>query len=198
MRVAMMLHADFQMLEVTGPMDVFRQANQVYGGALYEPHLIGLSTGPVVCSNGTAVTATEALSDAQAPFDIVMVPGSPTGGLQRGHREFVEWLGQTGRRARKVASVSNGAWLLARAGLADHRWMTTHWNDAAPLAKAHPWVHVMSDPSCLQDGNLYSSSGVSGGIHLALALVREDLGAGVTTNIARALQGGLEVAHCGP
>ncbi|OXC77026.1 hypothetical protein BSU04_18615 [Caballeronia sordidicola] len=28
---------------------------------------------------------------------------------------------------RRLASVSNGAFLIARAGLADHRAVTTHW-----------------------------------------------------------------------
>jgi transcriptional regulator GlxA family with amidase domain len=42
MRVAMMLYAGFQMLEVSGPMDVFHEANRLCGGTLYEHHLIEL------------------------------------------------------------------------------------------------------------------------------------------------------------
>ena len=84
MRVAMMLYAGFQLLEVCGPMDVFQDANRLWGGAFYEQHLVGPSPGPVLCSNGTAVRTTECLFDVLTPFDIVVVPGSPAGRVQSG------------------------------------------------------------------------------------------------------------------
>jgi transcriptional regulator GlxA family with amidase domain len=187
MRVAMMLYAGFQLLEVSGPMDVFEEANRLCGATFYEQHVVGPSPGPVICSNGTAVGTTECLREARTPFDIVMVPGTPAFGPEREHRELVDWLSHAGRTARKLASVSNGAFLVARAGLADHRWVTTHGRDAQRLASEHPLVHVMTDLNCLKDGNLYSSDGVSAGIHLALALVEEDLGENAVRSIAGAL-----------
>lgn len=187
MRVAMMLYAGFQLLEVSGPMDVFQEANRLWGGAFYEQHLVGPSPGPVLCSNGTAVGTTECLLDVLTPFDIVVVPGSPVVGSNREHGALVDWLGDAGRSTRKLASVSNGAFLLARAGLADHRWLATHWRDAQRLAAEYPSVHVVTNPGCVKDGKLYSSGGASAGIHLALALVREDLGDDIAGSIARAL-----------
>jgi transcriptional regulator GlxA family with amidase domain len=187
MRVAMMLYAGFQLLEVSGPMDVFQEANRLCGGTFYEQHLIGPSPGPVLCSNGTAVSTTACLPDVRTPFDIIVVPGSPVASAGPEHRELVDWLSDAGRSTRRLASVSNGAFLLARAGLADHRWLTTHWRDAQRLADEFPLVRVMTDLSCLQDGNLYSSDGARAGIHLALALVKEDLGEGVVGRIAKAL-----------
>lgn len=187
MQVAMMLYAGFQMLEVSGPMDVFEEANRLCGERFYEQHLIGPAPGPVVCSNGTLVGTTECLPDALAPFDIVLVPGSPMLGAGHEHRELVDWLRGTGRGARKLACVSNGAFMLARAGLADHHWVTTHRRDAQRLASEYPLIRVMSNLRCLKDGNLYSSGGLSAGIHLALALVREDLGERMAGHIARTL-----------
>jgi transcriptional regulator GlxA family with amidase domain len=187
MRIAMMLYAGFQLLEVTGPMDVFHEANRLYGGTFYEQHLIGPSPGPVVCSNGTAVGTTECLTDARTPFDIIVVPGAPVVGAQGEHRELVDWLGNAGRDARKLASVCNGAFLLAGTGLADHRRLTTHWRDAQRLASDYPLVHVMADRICMKDGNLYSSGGVSAGIDLAMALVAEDLGEDLVRRIANVL-----------
>ncbi|RKE36495.1 DJ-1/PfpI family protein [Paraburkholderia sp. BL23I1N1] len=189
MHVAMMLYAGFRLLEVTGPMDVFHEANRLCGARLYEQHLVGPSPGPVVCSNGVAVGTTECLLDVHALFDIVVVPGSPVIGPRREHRELVDWLSDAGRRVRRLASVSNGVFLIARAGLADHRSLTTHWRDAQRLSAEYPLVHVMSNQSCLKDGNLYSSRGVSDGIHVALALVREDLGDEFARSIATSLSG---------
>ena len=187
MRVAMMLYAGFQLLEVSGPMDVFHEANRLYGGAFYEPHLVGTSPGPVVSSSGTAVGTTECLFETSTPFDVVVVPGSPAISPAREHRELVAWLSEAGPTTRRLASISNGAFLLARAGLADRRWLTTHWRDAHRLAAEYPLVHVISNPGCMKDGNLYSSGGASAGIHLALSIVREDLGESAVGTIARTL-----------
>lgn len=183
----MMLYAGFQLLEVSGPMDVFHEANRLCGSTFYEPHLIGPSRGPVLSSSGTAVGTTACLLDTRIPFDIVVVPGSPVASLAREHRELVDWLSHTGRKTQRLACISNGAFLLARAGLADRRWLTTHWRDARRLAAEYPRVHVMTNPGCLKDGNLYSSGGARAGIHLALTLVREDLGENATGTIAKAL-----------
>lgn len=188
MRVAMMLYAGFQLLEVSGPMDVFHEANRLYGRAFYEPHLVGTSRGPVVSSNGTAVGTTDCLFETTStPFDVVVVPGSPAVSQAREHRELVAWLSDAGPATRRLACISNGAFLLARAGLADRRWLTTHWRDARRLAAEYPLVHVMSNPGCLKDGNLYSSGGASAGIHLALSIVREDFGESAVGTIARTL-----------
>jgi transcriptional regulator GlxA family with amidase domain len=140
----MMVYAGFQLLEVSCPMDVFQEANRVCGAAFYEQHVVGPRPGPVMCSNGTAVGTTACLRDLQTPFDIVMVPGSPAMGSEREHRELVDWLTNAGRSARKIASVSNGAFLVARAGLANHRWLTTRERDAQRLASDYPLVHVVS------------------------------------------------------
>jgi transcriptional regulator GlxA family with amidase domain len=187
MHVAMMLYAGFRLLEVTGPMDVFNEANRLCGRTLYEQHLVGPSPGPVLCSNGVAVGTTESLLDLDTSFDIVVVPGSPVISPGREQPELVNWLSDTGRSVRRLASVSNGAFLIARAGLADHRALTTHWRDAQRLSTEYPLVHVMSDQRYLKDGNLYSSCGVSDGIRVALALVREDLGEEFARSVTQSL-----------
>ena len=187
MDVAIMLYAGFRLLEASGPMDVFQEANRQCGRIVYEQHLVGPAPGPVVCSNGTAVGTTASLADAPASFDIVVIPGSRFAGPEREHRELVNWLRETGYHARKLATVSNGAFLLARAGLADRRWLVTHPGDAQRLANEHSRVNVLAGQHCVKDGNVYSADGVNAGIRLALALVSEDLGQRVVERIAKAL-----------
>jgi transcriptional regulator GlxA family with amidase domain len=187
MHVAMMLYAGFRLLEVAGPMDVFHEANRLYGRTFYEQHLVGPCPGAVVCSNGTSVGTTDCLLDMHTAFDIVVVPGSPVIATGLEQRELVDWLSAMGRKGRRLVSVSNGAFFLARSGLADHRCLTTHRNDAHRLATEYPLVQVMSNLSYLKDGNLYSSGGVSDAIRLALGLVREDLGEGLAENIRNTL-----------
>ena len=91
------------------------------------------------------------------------------------------------RRARRVASVCSGAFLLAEAGLLDGRRVTTHWEYASRLQQGFPQVRVELDNIYLQDGNLWTSGGVTAGIDLSLAMIEEDLGHEVAQRVARVL-----------
>ncbi len=91
------------------------------------------------------------------------------------------------KRARRIASVCTGAFLLAASGLLDGRRAATHWSYCAELARRFPKVRVESDPIFVRDGSVWSSAGVTAGIDLALALVEEDLGPTVALAVARYL-----------
>jgi transcriptional regulator GlxA family with amidase domain len=63
--------------------------------------------------------------------------------------------------------------------------VTTHWACAKELARRFPDIQVDADPIWIQDGNIYTSAGVTSGMDLALALVEEDLGARVALQASR-------------
>lgn len=170
MHVAMMLYEGFRLLDVTGPMDVFHEANRLCGGVCYEQHLLGPSAEPVVCSNGVAVGTTACRRDTCLSFDIVVMPGSSISHAGCEPRELMDWLNDVGRTVRRLVSVSNGFLLIERAGLADHRTLTGHWHDMQGRAVEFSSVH-----------------GVIDGIQTALALVREDLGNEFARSIAKSL-----------
>ncbi|WP_219471838.1 helix-turn-helix domain-containing protein [Nonomuraea rhizosphaerae] len=89
-----------------------------------------------------------------------------------------------GRGARVVA-ICSGAFLLAQAGLLDHRRATTHWRMAAELAARFPRVEVEPDTLYVDLGDVATSAGTAAGIDLCLHLVRADHGAAHAERIAR-------------
>jgi transcriptional regulator GlxA family with amidase domain len=187
MRVAVPLFQGFQLLDVVGPLDVFHAANSITGEAVYEPHLVAPTAGTITCSNGATVEISTQLADAPAPFDMVIVPGAAEMRLGDEQQQISEWIRVIAPDTPRLASVCNGAFILALTGLANERRMTTHWRDARRLAEEFPAVRVNSDMICIRDGNIYSSAGKTAGIDLAMALVSEDLGEAITRDVARAL-----------
>src|SRR5690606_28590167 len=99
----------------------------------------------------------------------------------------MDWLAAAGASARRVASVCNGTFLLAAAGLLDGRRVTTHWLQAEQLARQHPAVIVDREPIFIRDGRIWTSAGVTAGMDLALALVEDDVGAQAALEVAREL-----------
>src|ERR1700678_3909471 len=98
---------------------------------------------------------------------------------------IIDWVQLRAKRARRVASVCTGAFLLAASGLLDGRRVATHWRYCDLFLSRFKKLKVERDPIFLKDGKFYTTAGVSAGIDLALALVEEDLGHSVAATIAR-------------
>jgi transcriptional regulator GlxA family with amidase domain len=86
-----------------------------------------------------------------------------------------------------VCAVCTGAFLVAQAGLADGRRLTTHWRAASTLAQRFPKVIVTPEPIFVRDDFLWSSAGFTAGLDLALALIEQDLGPQIALELARDL-----------
>ncbi|MET9511231.1 DJ-1/PfpI family protein [Streptomyces flavidovirens] len=191
-RVVIAVFPDVDLLDVTGPAEVFALANRQTGGrAGYEVRLAGPDAGPVVTSAGVRLLADLAFADVGAAVDTLLVPGAvdlhPDGPVARIDDTVVEWIRTTAPYARRIASVCVGAHLLAAAGLLDGRRATTHWSTAAQLAAEHPQVRVDADPIFVRSGRVWTGAGISTCMDLALALVAEDHGEDLALAVAREL-----------
>jgi transcriptional regulator GlxA family with amidase domain len=179
-----------QLLDVSGPVQVFASANDLVagtGGA--RPYLLR-----VVAQGGEGATASAGVTLAAGPLtqggealDTLLVAGGEGAEAAAENQVLVDWVRQRATRARRIASVCTGAFLLAAAGLLDGRRAATHWMYCARLAQRFPAVHVEPDPIFVCDGPVWTSAGVTAGIDLALALVEEDLGRSVALAVARYL-----------
>jgi transcriptional regulator GlxA family with amidase domain len=99
--------------------------------------------------------------------------------------KLIATIANAPKRARRVASVCSGAYLLAQAGLLAGKRATTHWRRAPHMARMFPDVRVEPDCIHIKDGAVWTSAGVSAGIDLALAMIVEDLGEDVAASVAR-------------
>lgn len=171
-----------QVLDVTGPLEVFANAPgydiQV---ATPSPERVLETSRGIVLANATP------LREIRGSIDTLIIAGGP--GAECGHydRLFVDWLSEAAPRARRVASICTGAFLLAEAGLLDGRQAVTHWTFCDRLAREYPAITVRPEPIYLCDGSVYTSAGITAGIDLCLRLVEEDHGHETALRIARFL-----------
>ncbi|MGW7551250.1 GlxA family transcriptional regulator [Streptomyces rimosus] len=193
-RVVIAVFPDVDLLDVTGPAEVFALANRETGGrAGYEVRLAGPVAGPVCTSAGVRLVADVGFEDVRRQVDTLVVPGAvdmgEDGPVARIDAEVVAWVKEMAPHARRVASVCVGAHVLAAAGLLDGKTATTHWSTAAQLAADHPDVTVDADPIFVRSdcGRLWTGAGISACLDLALALVAEDLGEQTALAVARQL-----------
>ena len=176
-------------LDVYGPVEVFGDANRLHGEApAYRIDVVSVHEHRLVPSHTEhPLLANRTYRELCEDVDTILVAG----GVGARHRQFapdfLEWLRERCRAARRYGSVCTGAFVLAEAGLLDGKRATTHWNWGRQLARDYPRVKVDPDPIYIRDANCYTSAGVTAGIDLALALVEEDLGSSLALEIAQML-----------
>jgi transcriptional regulator GlxA family with amidase domain len=190
--MVMLAYPGAQILDVTGPLEVFAIATRLLSVRTsrdpgYRMELVAESAGPIPMSSGLELVAQRAMRDVRGPIDTLFVAGGE--GARRAVRDpaTIDWIRRTDARARRTAAVCTGAFLLARAGLLEGRHATTHWGSCAALARSFPGVRVEPDRIYVRDGRIATSAGVTAGMDLALALLEDDLGGELARDVARQL-----------
>ncbi|WAH56986.1 helix-turn-helix domain-containing protein [Pseudomonas silvicola] len=185
--IAVLALPGVQLLDVSGPLDVFAEANRELGRDHYRLLLVACAGGPVTSSSGARLLADATTAQPLAGIDTLLVAGAPSAPAAWCSAATLGWLRQHAAQARRFGSVCTGAFALAAAGLLDGRQVTTHWAHAAALAQRYPRVTVDADAIHVRDGKLRTAAGVTAGLDLALALVEEDLGADLARRVASQL-----------
>src|SRR5437868_6843811 len=162
--------AQVQLLDVSGPLQVFATANDIVaqsGGAPpYALRVVAQGGPDVIASAGLRITA-DRLPSVGSPLDTLIIAGGDGVRTAAADRALVNWIRGRAEHARRVASVCTGAFLLAATGLLDGRRAATHWSLCAELARSFPAVRVEPDPIFVHDGSIWTSAGVTVGIDLA-------------------------------
>jgi transcriptional regulator GlxA family with amidase domain len=186
--IAILAPPGVQLLDVSGPLDVFAEANVQTGKIVYRPLVVGTEAAPIRSSSGVRLMP-DAVIGARHDEKIhtLLVAGYPDIADRAADPAIIAWLRDVTASARRYGSVCGGAFLLAAAGLLEGRRVTTHWAVAGRLAERYPSIIVDEDAIHLRDGRVRTAAGVTAGLDLALALVEEDLGREVAMKVASQL-----------
>ena len=160
-----LLYERFELLDLYGPLEMF--------GALGDAIRIltvAEAKGPVASTPGVATVARHDFRDCPA-LDLILVPGGIGTLAQLGNEAFLGFLRERVPRAELTMSVCTGSALLARAGLLDGRRATSnkmYFQLARSQGERVQWVTAAR---WVEDGPFATSSGVSAGTDMALAMI---------------------------
>jgi transcriptional regulator GlxA family with amidase domain len=177
-------------VDVMGPLEVFALASRMLeeesGRPGYETELVTNSADLVIpTSSGIEINAHKHYAQVAGEEVDTLFIAAGAGTRESGDPALLAWLREMARQTRRVCSVCTGAVLLANAGLLNGRRATTHWRHVESFARQYPAVSWDPNPIWVQDGNIYTSAGVSAGMDLALALIEEDHGSALALAVAR-------------
>ena len=191
-RVAIIAYEDFQILDVTGPLEVFGRVSRLLReqgatrGDAYRAVVAAREPGPVRCSSGFEIVASCSYRDLGGVDTLLVAGGIGTPAAQE-DAELLAFLRRRAPTARRYGAVCTGSLVLAAAGLLDGRRATTHWGWMDRLAALAPTASLEPDAIFVRDERLWTSAGVTAGMDMALAMVEEDWGRDAALMAARQL-----------
>ncbi len=164
------LYPQFELLDLYGPLEMF--------GCLapdVEIVPVAETAGPVASTPGIETVAKYDFDDCP-PLDLLLLPGGIGTLAQLANERFLEFLRKRAESAEVTMSVCSGSALLARAGLLDGRRATSnklYFQLATSQSDAVDWV---TEARWVEDGPFVTSSGVSAGTDMSLAVIEKLFG----------------------
>ena len=170
MKIGVPVYDQVDMLDVTGPFEMFDWAE-------FDVELVAEDLGlKRFRSRGFAFEVAQTFDNAPR-YDAVWVPGGDPKALARiigdPGSAYLRFLVDQARTARFMCSVCEGAMLLAAAGLLDGYSATTHWAFVNCFPQLFPKVRaVEGHPRFVRDRDRLTGGGISSGLDEALELIR--------------------------
>ncbi len=181
-RLGALLYPGFELLDTFGPLEMFGNMP----GAV-EIVTVAEQSGPVRSGQGPSAVAEHGFADCP-PLDLLLIPGGIGTRTEVENPVMLDWLRRRAPEIETVMTVCTGTALLARAGLLDGRRATTnkmffHW-----VAEQGPRVEWVRAARWVEDGRYATSSGVSAGMDMALAVIAKLAGQEVSDGLAVATE----------
>lgn len=175
------------LLDLAGPVEAFNHA-RVNGKRAYRTRYVSLDGEAIRTSCGLRILPDAKLSALSRANDLLLPGGTGVDRhFENQHLKKVIAGWHVKRHDGRLISICSGAVYLAAAGVLNGRAATTHWSRQEMVLKLFPNVHWDLNKIYILSDKILTSAGVSTGIDLALAIIRQDCGAARALDVAQEL-----------
>jgi len=186
-QIDVLLFDGLNILDVAGPVQTFSSSND-HGAIFYRIRYVSMDGDAVTTSCGLNLGVDGVATRGEHRQDLLVPGGSGVDAALKDRRIaslIADWHNQGADR--RIISVCSGALLLANAGILNGIPATTHWCRRAQVQAQFPHVAWDINRLYFSKGPILTSAGVTSGIDLALAIVRQDCGTTIALRVAREL-----------
>ena len=165
-----LLFPGFELLDVFGPLELFGHLS-----GMINLVTVAEQAGPVASAQAVRAVADHGFADAP-PFDLILIPGGIGTRAEVDNEVMLDFLRARVPKAELTMTVCTGTSLLARAGLLDGRRATTNKAVFQWVTEQGPRVEWVRAARWVEDGPFFTSSGVSAGMDMSLAVIAKLMG----------------------
>lgn len=168
--VGVVLFEGFELLDVFGPLEMYGMFADEF-----DMCIVAEKAGDVASGQGPRTVVEHRFSDGHQ-YDMLLVPGGSGTRREVNNHVILDWLRGQADNAEHVTSVCTGSALLAKTGLLDGVRATTNKMAFQWATSQGPNVLWEKQARWVEDGKFFTSSGVSAGMDMSLALMEQLLG----------------------
>jgi transcriptional regulator GlxA family with amidase domain len=159
------IYENFELLDLFGPLEMF--GNIVPGIKIVT---VAEQPGSIRSAQGPKTIAEYGFSECPR-LDLILLPGGIGTVKQLHNVAMLEFLKDRSLSAEVTMSVCSGSAILAKAGLLDGRRATSNKQFFSLATSQSDKVKWIAEARWVEDGPFATSSGVSAGIDMALAII---------------------------
>jgi putative intracellular protease/amidase len=164
-RLGVILYPDFELLDVFGPLEMFGNlTGQV------EVTMVSERAGTVRSAQGPSVVTDYGFTDCPR-LDMYLVPGGMGTRVELENEALLQFVRDRTKEVEYAMTVCTGTAILAKAGVLDGRKATTNKMLFPWVSAQGPKVEWIKEARWVEDGKFVTSSGVSAGMDMALAVI---------------------------
>lgn len=176
--LAALVFPGFETLDYFGPIEML-------GGFGNETEIFTVAKGrePVPSCHGQRIVVDKTIAEKN-DYDLLFIPGGDSALTAGQDEELVQWIREASGNAERVMAVCTGTVLLGMTGVLDGRKATTNKMDFTNTVHLAPNVNWVKEARWVEDGKFFTSSGVSAGMDMALAVMADLFGMEMADRLA--------------
>ncbi|MBV9646711.1 MAG: DJ-1/PfpI family protein [Candidatus Eremiobacteraeota bacterium] len=174
-QVAFVVGPDTVLIDVAGPWEAMVDAMVPMHLYTVAPSMDGVDLG------GIAARPDHTFANAPQP-NVIVIPAT------RNLPESIAWVKKASTRADITMSICTGAFLLAKTGLLDGQYATTHHGAYDEFERKFPKVKLVRGPRYVENRDVASAGGETSGIDLGLRVVERYFGKAAADASARNME----------
>lgn len=170
--VAILIFDDVEVLDFTGPFEVFNVAGELIQPAPFHTYTVAGKPGPITARGKLSINPHYTIENCPAPH-ILLIPGGVGTRPLLNDAVLLDWIQSQYARVELLLSVCTGALVLAQAGLLDGLSATTHHTTFDLLRRISPTTSVIENERFVANGRIITAGGITAGIDMSIAVARK-------------------------
>jgi putative intracellular protease/amidase len=166
--VGIVIYDGFSLHDLAGPFEILSDAIDPRDSDrhLFAQFTVGRNKDLISSHGGIQLLPQHIYPDAHI-YDVILVPGGPGSKQATKNLRLMNWLERAAKRAKVVAAVSTGTYILAAARLLGDRKVA----NSSGLEEAYPGIQVAHVDGVVADGPIMTVSNGDFGSELGTAII---------------------------
>jgi putative intracellular protease/amidase len=181
-RVDILLFNEFETLDVFGPVEIFGRLPEIF-----KLNFISVDGGLIESSQKVRIETSLYTKDDNT-LKILFVPGGSGTREKANDNNFINFIENISKESKYIISVCTGSSLLAKAGILNGKRATSNKRAFKWVTEQNEDVLWVKEARWVRNGNIYTSSGISAGMDMALGFIADLMGKEKALEISRRIE----------